>query len=106
MYISKIKPLILFVLITLNKGMADAVRIQNNGFRESAKVKGGSWMDGYKTTGYFFAWLTKKDPDFLKKMNESTLRIIPWSYDGAIKYLFGDDYSVDQLWDDYQKDMD
>ena len=34
-------------------------------------------MDGYRTTGFFLAWLTQtKSPDFLRKFNRSTLEVI------------------------------
>ena len=45
-------------------------------------------MDGYRTAGYFFVWLRdNKDPEFLRKFNRSTLEVIPWSFDGAIKHI-------------------
>ena len=63
-------------------------------------------MDGYRTTGFFLAWLTKtKDPDFLKKFNQSTLKVIPWSFDKAIKYALGDNNQIDELWLQYLKEM-
>jgi hypothetical protein len=59
-------------------------------------------MDGYRRTGYFFVWLRDtKDPDFLRKLNQSTLHIIPWSFDGAIKHILGPQYNIDQLWHEY-----
>ena len=84
------------------EGMADAVRIHNGGFQSQNKKPGGNWMDGYQTTGYFLEWLTGKDADFLRKFNKSTLNIIPWNFDDAIKYALGDEYSVESLWEEYQ----
>lgn len=57
------------------EGMADAVRIANGGFEgPSARPKGGSYMDGYRTTGYFLVWLRDhKDAEFLRKFNRSAL---------------------------------
>ena len=53
-------------------------------------------MDGYRTTGFFLAWLTQtKSPDFLRKFNRSTLEVIPWSFDGGVKYALGNDYDID-----------
>lgn len=85
------------------EGMADAVRVANGGFRgEADRPKGGNYMDGYRRTGYFFVWLRDtKDPDFLRKLNQSTLHIIPWSFDGAIKHILGPQYNIDQLWYEY-----
>ena len=86
------------------EGMADAVRVANGGFEgPNARPKGGNYMDGYRTTGYFLVWLRDhKDPDFLRKFNRSALEVVPWSFDGAIKHVLGQEYSVDQLWHEYQ----
>ena len=88
------------------EGVADAVRLLNGCFTEKDRPKGGSYMDGYRTTGFFLAWLTKtKDPDFLKKFNQSTLKVIPWSFDGAIKYALGNQFQIDGLWNQYLTEM-
>lgn len=86
------------------EGMADAVRVANRGFEGSnARPRGGSYMDGYRTAGYFFVWLRdNKDPEFLRKFNRSTLEVIPWSFDGAIKHVLGQQYNIDDLWHEYQ----
>ena len=60
------------------EGMADAVRVANGGFDDN------------------------KDPEFLRKFNRSTLEVIPWSFDGAIKHILGTEYSIDELWHEYQ----
>lgn len=84
------------------EGMADAVRYVNGGFTLDDKPKGGNYMSGYRTTGFFLAWIAEtKDKDFLKKFNLSTLEVIPWSFDGAIKHVLGNKYSVDSLWEEY-----
>lgn len=84
------------------EGMADAVRYHNGFFPVSSRKAGGHWMDGYRTTGFFLEWLTCKDPDFLRKFNNSTLEVIPWSFDKAMKHVFGDQVTTDSLWDEYQ----
>lgn len=86
------------------EGMADAVRVANGGFHgEADRPKGGNYMDGYRTTGYFLVWLRDtKDPDFLRKFNHSVLEVVPWSFDGAIKQVLGEQYSIDELWKEYQ----
>ena len=85
------------------EGMADAVRVANGGFGPDARPKGGNYMDGYRTAGYFFVWLRdNKDPEFLRKFNRSTLEVIPWPFDGAIKHVLGEKYDIDDLWNEYQ----
>lgn len=86
------------------EGMADAVRVANGGFSgPNARPKGGNYMDGYRTTGYFLVWLRdNKDPDFLWKFNKSTLDVVPWSFDGAVKHILGENYDIDSLWYEYQ----
>lgn len=86
------------------EGMADAVRVANGGFNgEDDRPKGGNYMDGYRHAGYFFVWLRdNKDPDFIRKFNLSTLEVIPWSFDGAIKHVLGEEYNIDELWQEYQ----
>lgn len=87
------------------EGMADAVRVANKGFHgEADRPKGGSYKDGYRRAGYFFAWLKEnKDPDFLRKFNRTTLEVVPWSWDGAVQHIFGTDCTMDALWAEYQK---
>lgn len=88
------------------EGMADAVRVANGGFTENDRPKGGSYMDGYRTAGYFFVWLKDhKDPDFLRKLNRSTLEVIPWSFEGGVKYALGKDADINKLWHEYQASM-
>lgn len=84
------------------EGMADAVRFHNGFFPVSDRKPGGSWMDGYRKTGYFLEWLTCKDPDFLRKFNKSALEIIPWSFDKAMKHVLGEQHTTDSLWSEYQ----
>lgn len=89
------------------EGMADAVRVLSGGLTNpSDRPTGGSYMDSYRYTGFFIAWLVQnKDKDFLRKFNLSTQHVIPWSFDGAIKYALGDQYNVDALWEEYLRAM-
>lgn len=89
------------------EGMADAVRVLSGGFpNESDRPKGGSYLDSYRYTGFFIAWLVEnKDKDFLRKFNLSTQHVVPWSFDGAIKYALGEQYNVDDLWEEYLRAM-
>ncbi|MBQ2965933.1 MAG: basic secretory family protein [Bacteroidales bacterium] len=86
------------------EGMADAVRVAGGGFEgPNARPRGGHYMDGYRTTGYFLVWLRdNKDPDFLWKFNRSALEVVPWSFDGAVKHILGPKYNIDDLWHEYQ----
>lgn len=85
------------------EGIADAVRVLNGGFHGDAdRPRGGSYMDGYRHAGYFFAWLCEnKDPDFLRKFNRTAIDVVPWSFDGAFRHIFGPDCDVDALWHEY-----
>ncbi|MDR2921391.1 MAG: basic secretory family protein [Tannerella sp.] len=88
------------------EGVADAVRYLNGGFTLEDRPKGGNYMEGYRKAGFFFAWLVQtKDPDFLRKFNRSTLEIIPWSFNGAIKQVLGKQYNIDDLWQEYMVAM-
>lgn len=85
------------------EGMADAVRVANGGFGPDGRPRGGNYMDGYRTTGYFLVWLRdNKDPEFLRKFNRSALEVVPWSFDGAVKHILGGQYDIDSLWHEYQ----
>lgn len=85
------------------EGMADAVRVAGGGFGPDDRPKGGNYMDGYRTTGYFLVWVRdNKDPEFLRKFNRSALEVIPWSFEDAFKHILGEDCDVDDLWHEYQ----
>ena len=86
------------------EGMADAVRLANGGFHgEADRPKGGNYDSGYRHTGYFLVWVRDhKDPDFLRKFNRTALEVVPWSFDGAFKKIFGSDCNVADVWKEYQ----
>jgi PKD repeat protein len=88
------------------EGTADAVRILA-GFHKTREPRpGGHWNDGYTTTGFFIAWLTRhRDPDLLYKLNQSCQTLTPWSWDQAAKTIVDDQTSVAQLWKEYQWDL-
>ena len=86
----------------LVEGVADAVRIYNGGFPPDNRRPGGNWTDGFQRTGYFIIWLMEREPDFLRKLNRSTLEVIPWGFDKAIKHILGEEYCIDALWEEYQ----
>ncbi|MFA5328428.1 MAG: basic secretory protein-like protein [Prolixibacteraceae bacterium] len=85
------------------EGTADLARLLTGGFNPPRYPKaGGSWIDGYNTTAFFYQWVqnTKSDEEFLKKFNKSTITINPWSADKAFNEIFGE--PVQSLWDQYQ----
>lgn len=90
------------------EGTADAVRVAcgcfNQDFASKDRPRGGSWMSGYRITGYFLYWLSQtKDPDFIRKFNRTALDVIPWSFDEAMYHILGRDEknSVQNLWNEY-----
>jgi hypothetical protein len=86
------------------EGMADAVRLVNGCFTEKDCPPGGSYLDGYRATGFFLAWIARtRDENFLRAFNRSALEVVPWSFDAAIKHVLGDDHDVDALWEEYQR---
>ena len=90
------------------EGMADAVRVANNCFTEKDRPKGGTYLSGYRTTGFFLNWVReKKDPDFLRKFNKSALEVYPWSFEAAFRNIFGNDpnLQIGTLWHQYMKEM-
>ena len=42
----------------------------------------------------------------LRKFNRSALEVVPWSFDGAVKYALGSEYHIDELWREYQRVME
>lgn len=89
------------------EGMADAVRVANDGFHgEKDRPKGGNYKDGYRYTGYFLAWLQQtKDSEFLRKFNHTALQLNPWSWDAAMQLCLGKGVTADGLWHEYQVAM-
>jgi len=84
------------------EGIADAIRVYLGGFPPDNRRPGGSWRDGFQRTGYFLVWLTEREPDFIRKLNRSMLEIIPWGFNKAIQHILGDEYNIDELWEEYQ----
>ncbi|MCD7970279.1 MAG: basic secretory family protein [Alistipes sp.] len=85
------------------EGIADAVRAEAGLFDMSTRKPGGNWMDGYRTTGFFLQWLTTKDPDAIRKFHVTVRDLDVWSFDKAIKGVFGEDTSIEQMWEEYQQ---
>ena len=85
------------------EGIADAVRAEAGLFDMSSRKPGGNWMDGYRTTGFFLQWLTTKDKDAIRKFHLTVRDLDVWSFDGAIKQVFGPESSIEGMWDEYQQ---
>lgn len=84
------------------EGMADAVRAEAGFFDWSTRKPGGNWMDGYRTTGFFLQWLTTKDPDAIRKFHLTVRDLEVWSFDKAIKSVFGQTSGIESMWNEYQ----
>ena len=85
------------------EGIADAVRAEAGYFDMSTRKPGGNWMDGYRTTGFFLQWLTTKDVDAIRKFHLTVRDLEVWSFDAAIKSVFGEDKSIEGMWNEYQE---
>lgn len=86
------------------EGLADAVRAEAGLFDIAALRKpGGHWLDGYKTTGFFLQWLTAKDPDALRKFHITVRDMEVWSFDKAMRAMFGPEKGIEEMWAEYQQ---
>jgi len=83
------------------EGTADYVRYKAGYSKLSYRKPGGHWNDGYKTSAFFIDWLHTKDTDFVYKLNQTTLTIIPWSWEKATQEILS--ASVSDLWNEYQE---
>lgn len=85
------------------EGLADAVRAEAGYFNIAERRKpGGHWLDGYQTTGFFLQWLTTKDPDAIRKFHVTVRDLDVWSFDKAMKSIFGPEHGIQEMWDEYQ----
>ncbi|MCD7935772.1 MAG: basic secretory family protein [Tannerellaceae bacterium] len=86
------------------EGLADAVRAHAGFFDIKARRKpGGHWLDGYQTTGFFIQWLTTKDPDAIRKFHLTVRDLEVWSFDEAMKSMFGPENGIETMWEEYQE---
>ncbi|TKG94944.1 secretion protein [Puteibacter caeruleilacunae] len=85
---------------SLIEGEADAVRIRLGYTPYEQRKVGGSWMDGYKTTGFFINWLATKEDDFIKKINHSCIILDKWGWNEMTMLYFNK--GIDELWEEYQ----
>lgn len=83
------------------EGIADAVRFREGFIDVSLRKPGGSWADGYKTTGFFIAWVAEhKDEEFLYRLNQSVGKDFEWQWESNIQTLM--QTSIESLWKEYQ----
>ena len=86
------------------EGLADAVRAEAGLIDIAALRKpGGHWLDGYKTTGFFLQWLTNMNPDALREFHVTVRDMDVWSFDKAMRAMFGPEKGIEQMWAEYQQ---
>lgn len=107
------------------EGMADAVRSACGGVTDANRIntalgsgayydenrKDGNtpcpyvWQLPYGTSGYFMNWLRTYDGDFLRKLTVSIVQLgSQWSLEKAVQYILGEDYKIEDLWNEYIED--
>ena len=88
----------------LVEGIADFVRLKA-GFAPPhwKKERGGSWDQGYQTTGYFLEWIDKEYGEgSVRQINEKLMNQ-KYEGDGFWKDLFGK--HVIELWEEYTETL-
>ena len=86
--------------IWIIEGVADTVRLHAGYISPDNLSRGGSYTDSYKTTAFFLAWLDRRYPDFLYRMNGSLRPNGQVWTTGSFQTITGK--SVDVLWSEYQ----
>ena len=86
------------------EGMADAVRVANGGFDgPNARPKVGTiWTVIVRPVISLSGCVITKTLNSCVSSIRSTLEVVPWSFDGAIKHILGNEYNIDELWHEYQ----
>ncbi len=96
---------------TFIEGLADAVRADAGLFdnqvqnRKDSSKDSKKWMAGYRTTGYFIQWMKTKDKDAIRKFNRTAKDLETWTWDAAVKAVFPTYTGVEQLWNEYYKEI-
>jgi hypothetical protein len=85
-------------------GVGDCIRYQAGFTPLSRRQRGGNFTDGFRTTGFFLAWVSERYPGFLPDLNRSLSPTdgVVWS-SRAFETLTGQ--GVDALWSAYQKTL-
>jgi len=87
------------------EGLAYLVRAQTGSVGNVKRRPGGHWLDGQQITGYFLCWLISKQPDMARQFNQTIKDLEVWSFDAAIKQIFGSQASIENYWNEYQIDI-
>ncbi|MBI9071116.1 MAG: hypothetical protein JEY94_05940 [Melioribacteraceae bacterium] len=83
------------------EGIADALRYLSGADKITRRHSGGSYTDGYTTTGFFIVWLMEnKDSEFLYKLNQYAGKNYDFKWSSAAYSLLDD--SIENLWTEYQ----
>lgn len=107
------------------EGMADAIRSACGGVTDANRISGALnagvyydenrksgdtpcpyvWQMPYGTSGYFMNWLRTYDGDFLRKMTIAIEKMgSQWSLEKAVQYILGENYKMEDLWNEYIED--
>lgn len=107
------------------EGMADAIRSACGGVTDANRISGALnagvyydenrksgdtpcpyvWQMPYGTSGYFMNWLRTYDGDFLRKMTITIEKMgSQWSLGKAVQYILGENYKMEDLWNEYIED--
>jgi hypothetical protein len=96
------------------EGMADWLRVRVGYYQPGRCGPGGDWMGGYTTTGCFFSWLTgpsaylsKHHPDADLELGFDINKVLGDRGADGVPDLLMEKFgaSVDELWDQYQQDV-
>lgn len=108
------------------EGMADAIRSACGGVTDANRISGALnagvyydenrksgdtpcpyvWQMPYGTSGYFMNWLRTYDGDFLRKMTITIEKMgSQWSLEKAVQYILGENYKMEDLWNEYIEDV-
>ena len=86
------------------EGEADAVRYLTGHDSITRRQPGGTWTDGYTTTGFFIVWIQQNsalDNNFLYDLNQYVGNHYEFNWDAACMSLINK--HVQDLWNTYQK---
>ena len=51
----------------------------------------------------FLQWLTTLRPDALREFHVTVRDLEPWSFDGAMRAMFGPERGIERMWAEYQE---
>ncbi len=86
------------------EGLADAVRFESGYYQGElypSPSEAGHWEDGYRKTAAYLIWLKTKRADAIIVFHRSVRDLEVWSFDAAMKYMLGEDVSIEALWEEY-----